>query len=111
VDDSALLQEYAESRSADAFSELFRRYAGLVYGVCLRVTRNPHDAEDVAQECFLELARNTSTIRTSLPRWPQATATNHSLNALRSGLRRQSHESQAMPGEGHRLERPPRSRH
>jgi len=67
--DDSLLQRYAQTRDADAFAELTRRYAGLVYGACLRVTGNHADAEDVAQECFLELAQKASAITVSLPGW------------------------------------------
>ena len=36
MDDAVLLREYAATRSAEAFGELARRYAGLVYRTCLR---------------------------------------------------------------------------
>ena len=40
-----------------AFDSLVERNAQLVYRIALAVTRNPHDAEDVAQETFLQLYR------------------------------------------------------
>jgi RNA polymerase sigma-70 factor (ECF subfamily) len=40
-----------------AFNLLVERNAQLVYRIALAVTRNPHDAEDVAQETFLQLYR------------------------------------------------------
>ena len=61
--DLILLKQYAGSRDAEAFAELARRYAGLVYGTCLRIVGNAFDAEDVAQECFLELARHEPAVR------------------------------------------------
>lgn len=57
-DDFVLLKRYAHEGDAEALAELVRRHSGLVYATALRVTRNEHDAEDVAQTCFLELARN-----------------------------------------------------
>ena len=33
----AVLREYAESRSAEVFTDIVNRYAGLVYGTCLRI--------------------------------------------------------------------------
>ena len=39
--DAALLRPYRLARDAGAFQELVRRYAGYVYGVCLRVTGKP----------------------------------------------------------------------
>jgi RNA polymerase sigma factor (sigma-70 family) len=35
-----------------AFPALVDRHAGLLYGVALRLLRNPHDAEEVAQEAL-----------------------------------------------------------
>ena len=102
--DAALLKRYATDRDADAFAELVRRYAGMVYATCMRVTGNAHDAEDIAQECFLTLARRAGTISSSLPAWLQAVATNHSKNAVRGATRRKhreetamAHQEQAMP--------------
>ena len=69
MEDAGLLKRYAANRDANAFAELVRRYAGMVYGTSLRLTKNEHDAEDVAQECFLELARNANSITASLPGW------------------------------------------
>jgi RNA polymerase sigma-70 factor, ECF subfamily len=40
-----------------SFDSLVERNAQLVYRIALAVTRNPHDAEDVAQETFLQLYR------------------------------------------------------
>jgi len=77
--DDALLRRYAADGDAGAFCELVERYADLVYATCLRVTRNPHDAEDAAQECFLALARKARSIRASAARWLHATARNASL--------------------------------
>ena len=63
--DLALLQQYARTRDADAFAELVHRYADMVYATCLRITANAHDAEDAAQESFLELARRARSVATS----------------------------------------------
>jgi DNA-directed RNA polymerase specialized sigma24 family protein len=47
--DIQLLHRYAATRDADAFTQLVRRHAGMVYGVARRITGDHHDAEDVAQ--------------------------------------------------------------
>ncbi len=67
--DAALLERWITNRDAEALSELVSRYADLVYGVCRRVVRNEADAEDVAQDCFLRLARTKSPPRSSLAGW------------------------------------------
>src|SRR4051812_15741759 len=60
--DMALLRRYASVGDAAAVAELIRRYAGMVFGVAQRITRDPHDAEDVAQSCFLELLRRAGEL-------------------------------------------------
>ena len=77
--DTILLRQYSQTQDAEAFAELVRRHVGLVYGTCLRVTGNTHDAEHASQECFLSLARNAGSIRFSVPGWLHATARNASL--------------------------------
>jgi RNA polymerase sigma factor (sigma-70 family) len=97
--DGALLQRYAEKRDANAFAELVRRHAGHVYGASLRVTGNPHDAEDVAQECFMSMAHNAGSIRSSLTGWLHTAATHRGTDALRrTGTRRRCEtQSAARP--------------
>ncbi len=40
-----------------AFSQLYDRHAGTVYGVCLRVLRRPVEAEAVVSDVFWEIWR------------------------------------------------------
>jgi len=42
---------------ADSFAAFVQRHSRFVYRVALAVARNPHDAEDAAQETFLQLYR------------------------------------------------------
>ena len=92
MDDQTLLSQYVATQDSDAFEELTRRYAGLVKGVCVRLLGNSHDAEEIAQECFLELARNAADVHTSLAGWLRSAATSRSLNAIRSRSRRKIRE-------------------
>jgi RNA polymerase sigma factor (sigma-70 family) len=96
VADSALLDRYSRRGDPEAFAELVRRYAGLVYGTCLRTTGNPQDAEDVAQECFLELARKSNRIGTSLPGWLHQVAKCKSIDLVRREVRRKTREDKAV---------------
>lgn len=95
VSDAALLDRYAQAQDAEALAELFERYSRLVYGTCLRVTQNRDDAEDVAQECFLELARRAGSITSSLPGWLHSLARSRSIDAIRQASRRRRYEEQA----------------
>jgi RNA polymerase sigma factor (sigma-70 family) len=92
-DDQALLARYARSRDAGAFAQLVQRYSALVFSVALRVTRNVATAEDVAQDCFLRLARQAATIHGSLPAWLHRVALNRSLDINRNEAVRKRHEA------------------
>jgi len=41
-----------------AFSELVKMHWAQVFRICLRITRNEHDAEDAAQDSFLRAFAN-----------------------------------------------------
>ena len=87
-----LLMGYARDGDAEAFAELVRAYAGMVYATCLRVTRNGHDAEDAAQECFLELARKAGAVKASVAGWLHAAATSRARSLVRSAASRRARE-------------------
>ncbi len=91
--DIALINRWNESKDPDAFAEIVRMYAGLVYGACLRVLRNAADAEDVAQECFMKVAEAPVSASTSLSGWLHTMATRKAINRLRSERRRASRET------------------
>ena len=46
-----------------AFEELFRRHHRRVYALCLRMTNQPTEAEDLAQETFIQLFRKIGSFR------------------------------------------------
>jgi len=53
----------AQNGDAEAFEYLYRSHSKHVYSVCLRVLRNPADAEDMTQQVFLQLFRKIGTFR------------------------------------------------
>ncbi len=53
----------AQRGDAAAFEYLYRMHSRRVYALCLRMLGNPSDAEDLAQEAFLQLFRKIATFR------------------------------------------------
>ena len=93
VRDDALLQQYAATHDPDAFAQLVERYSDLVYTTCLRITRDAHDAQDAAQECFLSLARKAGSIHSSLAGWLHTTARHASLALVKKSRKREKGEA------------------
>jgi RNA polymerase sigma-70 factor, ECF subfamily len=55
--------ERAKQGDALAFQELYDRHKRRVYSLCLRMTANTAEAEDLTQEAFLQLYRKIATFR------------------------------------------------
>jgi len=53
----------AQEGDADAFSALFHAHKARVYSVCLRMTNNTAEAEDLTQDTFLQVFRKIGMFR------------------------------------------------
>jgi RNA polymerase sigma factor (sigma-70 family) len=97
TDDMALLREYAQRNSEEAFATLVSRHINLVYSVALRQVRDPHLAEEITQAVFIILARKAKSLnaKTILFGWLCRTARYASANALTIQRRRQNREQEA----------------
>lgn len=53
----------AQQGDAAAFERIYRLHSRRVYALCLRMVGNPAEAEDLAQDAFLQLFRKIQTFR------------------------------------------------
>ena len=97
LDDSALLREYVERDSEEAFAALVTRHVNKVYSVALRLTGNPHSAEEITQAVFVILARKSRQLgkRVILSGWLYQTARLTAVTFIRGGIRRARREQEA----------------
>ena len=60
--DADLLTRFSRDRDESAFAALVSRHGSMVFGVCRRVLRDSHAAEDASQATFLVLARKAGSL-------------------------------------------------
>lgn len=79
---------------ARAFEHLYRKHAGRVYALCLRMTGNPSLAEELAQDAFVRAWEKLDTFRgnSQFGTWLHRLTVNVVLTALRSRNRRNERE-------------------
>jgi len=93
------LAEYAATGSETAFRELVAGYLGLVYSAALRLVEgDAHQAEDIAQTVFADLARKARSLPADvmLGGWLHRHTCFVASNTLRAERRRQARERQAV---------------
>jgi RNA polymerase sigma factor (sigma-70 family) len=96
--DGQLLENFVTNRDAAAFEALVRRHGRMVQGVCLRVLRNPHDAEDAFQATFLVLAHKAARVfpREMVGNWLYGVAHTTALRARAAAAKRRLREKQVL---------------
>jgi len=102
TDDSALLRQYAENHSDEAFALLVAQHINLVYSVALRQVGNPHQAEEITQAVFIILAKKAAELRhnKALSSWLFQAAHLTANNFVRSEIRRHCREQEAFVQSG-----------
>ncbi len=96
--DGQLLGRFVDFRDEAAVAALVRRHGAMVWGACLRILRNQHDAEDAFQATFLVLMRKAASVapREMLANWLYGVANQTSLKARATRAKRRSREKQLM---------------
>ena len=95
--DESLLRSYVDANDAAALEALVSRHWERAFRLALRILRDPHAAEDVAQETFVKVARGAAGFereRAFAP-WLYAIALNTARTAQRARRRRAHHEASA----------------
>jgi RNA polymerase sigma-70 factor, ECF subfamily len=84
-DSERSLVQRAQCGDQEAFATLFQLHKKRVYSVCLQMTKDVADAEDLTQEAFLQVFRNVNSFRgdSAFSTWLYRIAVNTVLMKLR----------------------------
>jgi RNA polymerase sigma factor (sigma-70 family) len=96
LSDERLLDHFVGRRQGAAFEAIVRRHGPMVWGVCRRVLRDHHDAEDAFQATFLVLARKAASVmpREKLGNWLYGVAYQTAMKARAMRAKRRLREGQ-----------------
>lgn len=94
--DAQLLQEYLSRQEEAALAALVHRHGPMIWGVCRRVLRNYHDAEDAFQATFLVFVRKAASIASPelLANWLYGVAHQTARKARATAAKRKTREMQ-----------------
>jgi RNA polymerase sigma-70 factor (ECF subfamily) len=94
MEESYLIKSIQEG-DRKAFQMLVETHQRMVVNTCLGIVHNKIDAEDLAQDVFIEVFRSAGNFKgeSKLSTWLYRIATNRSLNYLRNNKRRRFFQS------------------
>jgi RNA polymerase sigma factor (sigma-70 family) len=100
LSDGQLLDRLVDRREEAIFEAIERRHGPMVWGVCRRVLRDHHDAQNAYQAAFLVLARKAASVspREKLGNWLYGVAYQTAMKARATRAKRRAREVQ-MPDE------------
>ena len=77
-----------------AFDKLYEKYSPIIYGICLRYTKNEDDAKDLMQDNFLKILEkiNEYKFQGSFDGWIRRIAINNTINFLNANKKLYSSE-------------------
>lgn len=104
--DEAQLIKGIQQGDHKSFQILVETYQRMVVNTCLGIVHNKDDAEDLAQDVFLEIFRTAENFRgeAKLSTWLYRIAANRSLNLIRNNKRKRFFQSieETFTGGGNR---------
>ena len=91
VSEEAMWIKRAQKADSRAFEKLYRMHIDKVYGLCLRMTGSVAEAEDCAQEAFIQAWNKLSKFRgdSAFATWLHRIAVNSVLGRMRKSKREQ----------------------
>jgi RNA polymerase sigma factor (sigma-70 family) len=97
--DGQLLRRFLDRRDEAAFAVLLRRHGPMVLGVCRRILRDHHDADDAFQVTFFVLVRKASALagRRTIGDWLYGVAYHTALKTRAASVKRREKERHARP--------------
>lgn len=100
--------KHAQEGDSEAFASLFHAHKARIYSVCLRMTNNTAEAEDLTQDAFLQVFRKIDTFRgdSAFSTWLHRIAVNTVLMHFRKkSLRQVSLDEPYSNSEGGKVRR------
>lgn len=95
--DGELLARFQSGRDGNVLAALVRRHAAMVWGVCRRLLRNHHDAEDAFQATFLVLVRKVADVpRQAVANWLYGVARQTAVRLRATAAKRGRRETQVV---------------
>lgn len=91
MEEQLLVENIINKVKPDAFQHLVEKYQTMVINTCYGFLHNYEDAQDVAQEVFIEVHRSINKFRkeAKLSTWLYRISVNKSLNYIRDNKKRQ----------------------
>lgn len=94
MNDNGIIEKLKQGNDS-AFKELVETYRNMVVNTCFGLLHNTEDAEDVAQDVFIEVFRSVASFRadSKISTWLYRIAVNRSLNFIRDNKKRRWFQS------------------
>lgn len=98
LSDGELVRLFLWNEDEEVFNELVNRYSNKIYGLAIRITHNPSDAEEVLQDVFLTILKKLDTFReeSKFSTWLYRIAANESYMRFRVEKRKHENETNLL---------------